>query len=62
MSIYKKVQEACKENNISVMALESSLGFARGSIYKWDENRPSVDKVLAVSEALGKPMEYFVKE
>lgn len=61
MSIYKKVQDACAENNISVMALEEKLKFARGSIYKWDLNRPSIDRVYAVARELNKPMEYFVE-
>ena len=60
MGLYKKVQDACAENNISVMALEEKLSFARGSIYKWDVNRPSIDKVVAVAKELEKPIEYFV--
>lgn len=62
MSIYKKVQDACAENNISVMALEEKLKFARGSICKWDSNRPSIDRVYAVAKELNKPMEFFIEE
>lgn len=61
MSIYKNVQKACKENGISVHALEQELGFARSSICKWDRNTPGVDKILAVANRLNKPIEYFLE-
>lgn len=61
MAIYEKVKSACKEKNISVAELEASLGFARSSIYKWDTNIPSVEKVKAVAKKLEKPMEYFLE-
>lgn len=59
MSIYKKVQEACADKGVSVIALEEKLKFARGSIYKWDENRPSFDRVVMVARELDKPIEFF---
>lgn len=62
MSIYKRIQDACKESQISVMALEKKLGFSRGSICKWDENKPSIDRMYAVAKELDKPIEYFLEE
>ena len=62
MSIYKNVQDACAERGITVYALEKKLSFSRGSIYKWDANRPSIDKVALVAKELEKPIEYFVEE
>lgn len=61
MPIYENVKAACKEKGISVMELEEALGFARSSIYKWNTNTPGVDKVKAVAEKLGKPIEYFLE-
>lgn len=61
MSIYENVKAACKEKGISIMELEEALGFARSSIYKWNTNTPGVDKVKAVAEKLGKPIEYFLE-
>lgn len=61
MEIYKKVQEACKEANISVMELERQLGFSRGSIFKWDTNVPSVERVKLVADKLNKPIDFFIK-
>ena len=61
MSIYDNVKSACKENGISVLELETKLGFARSSIYKWNKNTPGIDKVKAVAEELKKPIEYFLE-
>lgn len=60
--IYQRVKAACKDNSISVSELEERLKFPKGSMYKWDENIPSVVKISAVAKALGKPMEYFLED
>lgn len=62
MSIYENVKFACKEKGISISELEAKLGFARSSIYKWNASIPGVDKVKAVADELGKPIEYFLEE
>lgn len=62
MPIYENVKAACKEKGISVLELEESLGFARSSIYKWNNSTPGVDKVKAVAEKLDKPIEYFLED
>ena len=59
-SIYEKVRTACSEAGISVYALEKELKFPRSSICKWSKNTPGVDKMKAVAERLGKPIEYFL--
>ena len=45
MPIYSNIKEACKKKGISVMKLETELGFARSSIYKWDKHQPSIGKI-----------------
>lgn len=62
MSIYQNVKSACVERKMTINALESKLGFPRGSIFKWDKHMPAVDKVKAVAEVLDKPIEYFLEE
>lgn len=59
--MYKRIQKKCKEKGISINQLEKELKFARGSIYKWDKNKPSIDKVKALADFLKTPIEYFVK-
>ena len=60
--IYSNIVLACKEKKISVSELERKLGFAKSSIYKWDKNRPSVDRVLAVAKELETTVEQLMKE
>lgn len=43
------------------MELERQLGFSRGSIFKWDTNIPSVERVKLVADKLNKPIEFFIK-
>jgi len=59
--MYKRIQKKCKETGISVNQLEKELKFTRGSLYKWDKNRPSIDKVKAVADYFKTPIEYFLK-
>lgn len=61
MSIYENIKMACKENGTTVHALESKLGFPRSSICKWDINRPSIDKVKAVADALKKSVDSLLE-
>lgn len=61
MAIYDSVKQACKESGITVSELEEKLGFSRSSIYKWNKNCPSVEKLNLVAKELGKPIEYFLE-
>lgn len=56
MSLYENVKKQCEAHNISVLQLESQLGFARSSICKWDTNVPSVDRVQKVANFLNVPI------
>ena len=62
MVIYDKVKDACKESNITINSLEDTLGFARGSLYKWNAHIPSVEKIMMVAKELNKPIEYFLSD
>ena len=61
MSIYRNIQILCREQGRSIMSLESELGFARGSIYKWDTNVPSIGRVKAVADVLRVPIERLLE-
>ena len=61
LSIYRNIKRACVEKNTTIHALEIKLNFPRSSICKWDVNRPGIDKVKAVADELGKPIEYFLE-
>lgn len=62
LTIYDRVQAACKEKGITVSALEDKLKFTRSYLYKWNNHVPAADKVAAVAKELGKPIEYFLQD
>lgn len=58
----RKIRELCSANNISIMALEKACGLGNGTIARWDNMRPSVDKIAAVARYFHKPIEYFIED
>ncbi len=60
--MYSKIRTLCKLNKISVNKLESDLEFSRGSIYKWDVNIPSIEKVKAVANYFGVTVDYLLSD
>lgn len=52
-----KIKQICEERGISVRQLERDAGLSERTINRWDQNSPSVDKVVAVSQALNVPIE-----
>lgn len=57
--MYEKIKELCKENHISVNALEQELGFAKGSLCKIDKNKPSSEKLQKLADYFGVQLEYL---
>ncbi len=60
--IYDKVKEVCKEEGISVTALEKQAGLKPGAICKWNNSVPIATNLKAVAEILNKPIEYFLDD
>lgn len=60
--ILKKILELAEKNNISVSCLEKTLGFGNGTIKKWGESSPSVDKLKKVADYFGVSIEYFLEQ
>lgn len=58
----KNIKRICKQKGVRISALESAAGLPRGSIYKWDENTPSVLKVAKVAEVLGITVDEIIYE
>lgn len=57
-----KILEKCKERGITLAELERQAGLANRTIYKWNDNVPSVEKVLAVANVLGVTVDELVKK
>ena len=61
MSLIEDIKILCKKHNTSIPRLEKELGFSNGSVYKWDVNRPTVDKVQKVAEYLDTTVDSLVR-
>lgn len=51
--LYNNVKALCKENGVSVVKMESDLGFPQSSIRKWKKSEPGIWKVKKVADYLG---------
>ena len=56
MSKYETIQKYCKLRGTSVAKMERDLNFARGSIAKIDEHKPSANKIWRICDYLRMPM------
>lgn len=51
--ILERIEQWCKENKISVAALEKKCGLGNATINKWSNSMPRVDTLQKVSEVTG---------
>lgn len=52
MDIYTRIQNLANERGLTIQDLEKQLGFSRGSLYKFKNHSPSIDKIQAVAQGL----------
>ena len=50
--IYDKIKEVCKSRGVSVASVERKAGLSNGTISKWNDVSPTVDKLNAVAKVL----------
>lgn len=60
--IYQNIKSLADSKKISIRKIEKETGIVLGSIYHWDEIKPSVDKVLKVARYLGTTVEELVTD
>ena len=48
--IYRKIARMCAERNISIWALEQTLGLGNGTIKGWEKTNPRVDLLKKVCD------------
>lgn len=51
--MYKKIKDLCNNAGITITGLESTLGFARGSLSKIDNHKPSAEKLQKIADYFG---------
>ncbi len=52
-----KIKALAKTRGLSIMQIEEQCGIGQKSIYNWDTNIPSVDKVKRVADFFGVSMD-----
>ena len=60
--ILEKVVALCEAKGITLYRLENDLNFANGTIRKWDEANPRVDKLKAVADYFGVTIDELLRE
>lgn len=60
--IYQNIKSIADSKGISVRKIEQDTGIVLGSIYHWNDVKPSVDKVAKVAKYLGVTVEELLKE
>lgn len=53
----ENVKRYANKKGIPVYKLEEKMGIAKGSISKWNEIKPSADKIVSASRILGVSVE-----
>ena len=54
------IKSLCNKKGITVSALGVELGLGKNSITRWDENKPSVDRVQKVADYFGVSVDYLL--
>lgn len=54
-----QIKALCKKNNITVQWLALHFGWGANSINRWDDNKPSIDKVAQVADFFNVSIDYI---
>ena len=52
MDLFRSVLRECRNQNTTIYAIEKKAGLQRGSVYKWKDHIPRIDKVKKVADSL----------
>ena len=59
--IYQNIKSIADSQKVSIRKIEQETGITLGSIYHWNDVKPSVDKVVKVANYLGVTVEELLK-
>ncbi len=60
MPLLERIKNKCIEKNTNFKQLEKELGFGNGTIRKWETQKPSYDKVVAVANKLNISLDWLI--
>lgn len=56
----ERIKSECKSKKISIAELERRSDLTPNSIYRWNENVPSVDKIQKVAKILNVSIDFLI--
>ena len=62
MTIVDRIQILCNEHGTTLVGLERTLNFGRGTMRKWDTSSPSIDKLGAVADYFNVSIDFLRNE
>lgn len=60
--ILKKISKLCEERKISISKLEKECGIGNGTIGRWKDSTPTVDKLKKVADYFGVTLDELLEE
>lgn len=60
MQIVERIKNKCAEKGTTMGTLEKELGFANGTIRRWDEKKPSLDRAYKLANRLDITLEWLI--
>lgn len=60
MSIVDRIRELVSEKGMTMTELEEKCALPVKSVYKWNKNKPSIDRVIRVAECLKVDVGYLL--
>lgn len=61
MNLVEKIRILCVNKKIDLATLESELNFGKKTIYKWNKNMPSADKIAKIADYFDISADYFLE-
>lgn len=62
MKLTEKIKVLCDGRGETIASLERKMDFGNGTIRRWDDKAPSVDRLLKVANYFNVPIDYFFGE
>ena len=60
MSIVARIKDLVGAKKMTIDELERNVGISSGQIRKWDDSKPSIEKVALVAKYLGVSTDYII--
>jgi len=60
MTIYERIESLRKSKGLSQGKLEKQLGFSNGSISKWKNSTPKIERLQKLADFFGVSVEYLM--